>query len=386
MRRNTHYLLCFVVLVFLSFWATKAPAQSIASGCPGGTWNTLNDCQWLQIPVTIPPVRRLPKDGDVATVPAIQGTYTLDVNSPNLSGLFIAAAPGTNGTFSQPGLTLRSGSEGIGPFGSFSQTGGANIIGGTLTLTARYDLQGANTSLSSNDETINQVTLAVNPKQVSAGLFNQNGGKNTVSDTLTLGSFALATNGLYNLSGGQLSAANEIVGAAGKGTFNQTGGTNTLSKVLTLGDDAGGNGTYNLSAGTITITRSAVTAFSGTIVGLNGSGVFNQSGGDISQWTLSLAPNSGADGFYNQTGGTINLKGALLVADGSCAFNPICGAGSATYSLSGAATLSAAQGEGIGDYGRGTFIQNGGTNTMSGGLALAAHAGSGAIMYEHLKA
>src|ERR1700676_3071600 len=116
---KTRCLLRFLGLVSLAFWATNTPAQTIISGCPGGNWSAINQCQWLQVPITIPPVKRLPKDGDVASIAAIQGTFTLDVNSPNLSGLFIGSPPGANGTFSQTGFTLRSDSEGIGPFGTF---------------------------------------------------------------------------------------------------------------------------------------------------------------------------------------------------------------------------------------------------------------------------
>ena len=477
---NTRRLLRFLSFVSLAFWAKNAPAQTIVSGCPSGNWSALNNCQWLQVPVTIPPVKRLPEDGDVASIAAIQGTFTLDVNSPNLSGLFISSPPGANGTFLQPGFTLRSDSEGIGPFGTFSQTGGANIIGGALTLTATYNLQGANTTLSANTETINQVDVAAN--QASAGLFTQNDGTNTVGATLTIGSFGLATNGTYDLNGGLLSANGEIVGAAGTGTFNhlgglntvggtltlgataggvgtynlsgatpgaaistlstqsevignlgsgtftqsfgtntvsntmslgdqagangsytlsggavsastelvgnagtgtfnQTDGKNTISKDLSLGDSVGGSGTYNLSGGTITIP--AAIGGSGITVGRFGSGVFNQSGGDIFQSDLLLAPNSSADGTYNQTGGTNNIAGSMgggnlgVAVDESCAGNPLpCGAGRATYTLSGTATLSVSSREIVGGFGTGRFVQNGGTNT-AGGLSLGENGGSG---------
>jgi hypothetical protein len=367
-----------MAIVFLALWATGAPAQTIVSGCPGGNWSAINQCQWLQIPVTVPPVFRLPKDGDVASIAAIQGTFTLDVNSPNLSGLFISSPPGANGTFLQPGFTLRSGSEGIGPFGTFSQTGGANIIGGNLALTATYNLQGANATLSANTETIDQVSVAVN--QASAGLFTQNGGTNTLSGALTLGSFALATNGAYNLNGGQLSAADETVGAGGAGTFSQTGGTNTAN-TLSLGLVAGGSGIYDLAGGTLSAVSETV--------GDSGSGSFVQGGNSTNtvSGTLTVAANP-AGGAYDLQGGTLNATTIQVNLLGSFKFD----GGTTNYStlnlaggtLSGAVPIvNNAQISGFGTINASGGFTNAGSVSFSGGAVTVSGTmtnGAGATM------
>ena len=78
------------------------------------------------------------------------------------------------------------------------------------------------------------------------GTFTQTGGTNIIPFSLDLGN-STGSSGTYNLSGtGHLYAGDEHIGYHGTGMFNQTGGTNAINN-LYLGDYPGSIGTYNLS-------------------------------------------------------------------------------------------------------------------------------------------
>ena len=107
--------------------------------------------------------------------------------------------------------------------------------------------------------------------------YNQSAGTN---DTFQLNVGVSSANNFYNLSGtGYLDTSGESIGVSGTGIFNQTGGTNLTNtgynvyplSILTLGVNSGGNGTYNLSSGTLTAD--------GEQIGSAGTGTFNQTGG-----------------------------------------------------------------------------------------------------------
>ena len=78
-------------------------------------------------------------------------------------------------------------------------------------------------------------------------------------------------------------------------------------------------------------------------------------------------------GVFGQGGGT-NTVGSDLYLGGS--FFSTSGTGSGTYYLGGTGSLSVAGIEYIGFSGTGTFIQIGGTNTVTGTMTLAAQSGS----------
>jgi hypothetical protein len=108
------------------------------------------------------------------------------------------------------------------------------------------------------------------------GTLNQDGGTNTVTNSLYLGRY-LYGNGAYNLSGsGILSAGSVYIGYYGTGTFNQTGGANTVTNELILASNQGSSGTYNLWDGSLT---------AGTIKA-NPGGTFNQEGGSLNATTF----------------------------------------------------------------------------------------------------
>lgn len=205
---------------------------------------------------------------------------------------------------------------------------------------------------------------------VGTGIFNQTGGTHTTGllrmSAGYTGSAIPVSNGIYNLSGGQLNASGLIVGDQAPATFNQTGGNvaatngievsagstytlnNATSQVSANNVRIGGYsgaGTFNQIAGTLTIlgnpadfvgylsvgdASSGVYNLSGgalstaeTDIGYGGSGVFNQTGGThtiINAGTLYLGYLGGSSGIYNLNGGTLNLGNAVGL-DGSSVFN-----------------------------------------------------------------
>ena len=212
------------------------------------------------------------------------GSTTIEQTS-FVSGLYLGYYPGSSGTYNLSGGSLLAPAETIGVLvggvGVFNQSGGINTVTDSLTLGYRngsngtYNLSGG--SLVSDFESVGFQGL---------GTFNQSGGSNSVTGDVVLGDWTTG-NGTYNLSGGSLSTANTVVGNWGEGTFFQTGGSHTVSQTLTLAAIAGSSGIYDLQGGSLT---------AGT-VNLNPGGTFNQTGGNLNA------------AIFNQQGGTV--EGAL---------------------------------------------------------------------------
>ncbi len=70
---------------------------------------------------------------------------------------------------------------------------------------------------------------------------------------LSLGSLAYQTGNAVLVSGSELNAEKEFIGAGGTGLFTQTGGTNTVAKALYIGFGPGAGGTYDISNGTLNV-------------------------------------------------------------------------------------------------------------------------------------
>jgi len=227
--------------------------------------------------------------------------------------------------------------------GAFIQTGGSHWIaspsdpdyeGGSLYLgryidpwygspnpVGTYDLSGG--ELRAENEYIGGELLS---SEYAFGEFTQSGGYNTVSEILYLGGSS-GGEGIYNLSGGSLHAAWEVIGEAGTGTFNHTGGgTNSIDELLIIGRDAGSIGEYTIRGG-------GYLEVGGTTY-VAGSGV-----------------------------GTFTLDGGIHVSRDLILGGQVGGHG--TYTLEEASILEVAESESIGAHSSGLFIHNGGTNTAT---------------------
>ena len=190
------------------------------------------------------------------------------------------------------------------------------------------------------------------------------------------------------MSGGQLSAGQETLGAFGTGNFLHTGGTNTVAGTLILGSLSGSGGAYTLS-------ESAQLFAEGERIGNYGTGTFQQSGGtntitdngDLYVGTYSSAtytltggtvktPNHVYIGFGDDSQGVmtqnetvahsvVNIDGTLFIG-----FSVAIG----TYNLNaGELSVDAMY---AGNGGTGTFAQSGGTCTVDNNLTIAETDGS----------
>jgi autotransporter-associated beta strand protein len=163
-------------------------------------------------------------------------------------------------------------------------------------------------------------------------------GNNTVSNNWVVDSSATTV-----LSAGSLSPLTCFVGdQAGANFFNQSGGTHTPAAFAVGGQFAGVSGTYNLSGGSLSPGGYVS-------IGTVGNGTFNHSGGThtVSGDDLSIATVAGDTGAYNLSG-----TGSLSINNGH---NLIIGAG-----------------------GNGSFVQTGGSATVSGRVTVSNVGSSGA--------
>jgi autotransporter-associated beta strand protein len=233
------------------------------------------------------------------------GINTFSFSSGPYYAQYLGYNFGSTGTYNLSGTgQLSAAAEYIGysGTGTFTQTGGTNTIPFTSAIpdpglhlgykpnsTGTYNLSDTG-YLSAKSETIGDL---------GTGTFNQTGGTNSITGSLTLGSGSLSS-GTYFLSGtGILSCnVNEYIGKNGPGTFYQSGGTNSIlnSNTLYVGYGSGATGTYNLSGdGQLTATE--------YIGYITSTGIFNQTGG-INNAILNLGGSS-SNGTYNLKGGTL---------------------------------------------------------------------------------
>src|SRR5204862_7019177 len=151
------------------------------------------------------------------------------------------------------------------------------------------------------------------------GIFNQTGGTNTVTTSLTIAQYN--DSGSYNLSGGTLTAPVEYVGDYGAGTFTQNGGTNTVNGTLHLGNHDSGpasSGTYNLNGGVLQADGIVRGTESTHIIGsVNFNGGTLRAGADNNTWV----PN-GLNLYVKAGGAKIDTNGYNVTIDSGLSQDP----------------------------------------------------------------
>lgn len=270
-----------------------------------------------------------------------------------------------------PSAPIGTNTEYIGYSGSgqFFQFSGINTIAAGQNLVLAND---ANTS--SGNYYLYGGSLSVGGNEYiglgAIGAFYQQGGSNTISNNGYIYiAYNNGSNGTYTLNGGSLSVAQgEVVGLDGTGTFNHSAGTNTLpvGSSLVIGRESDSSGTYYLSG-------AAFLSVGGSeIVGDQGPGSFNQSGGTNSSSAEYIGYDGGIGNFV-QSGGENHLNGHLFLGYSSTS--------TGTYTLTGGSLVFDNIGsEVVGYDGAGHFVQTGGTNTnivsLTQGLIVAFDSGS----------
>ncbi len=168
------------------------------------------------------------------------------------------------------------------------------------------------------------------------GVFTQSFGTNTVAGSLVIGDLSeggdpsvLKSNGTYTLSDGALTVqGNAIVGMFGTGTFQQYGGTHTVGGDLNLAQAWTAQGTYTLHGGTLTVEGSLN-------IGHDGVGVFEQGGGtNTVSLNLVLGNNPTGEGRYYLKGGDLTSRYARIGLGGFGRFDHTNG----TYTVGGEET------------------------------------------------
>lgn len=249
-------------------------------------------------------------------------------------------------------------------FANIYNSGIIHQVGSTLDISPAYSIYG----IGSIDDHVNcQGTLSATSGysiNLNSGLSLSGTGKVDLGTSGTL----CVNNTISRMDGGSLHVSYQYIGSTGTGTFTQTGGTITITDnikhypTLALGYNSGSSGTYYLS-GTGNLNGVGLTDDGTEYIGLNGMGIFNQTGGINSTYNFYIGYNSGSSGTYNLSGGT-NSTFFLFLGYNSDS--------NGTYNLNGTGYLSA-QSEDIGFYGTGTFTQNGGTNILNGGSLIVAN-------------
>jgi hypothetical protein len=339
-------------------WNASPPGPGDPSCPTGGRWNDGN-C-WIygshELPLRIPP-----RTGDTVTIYKVPGTVTLDTNiSP--ADLAVSARFFEQGNHEVKTTDILAG-ETLGLVSApttWDQSGGSNT-------TAVLGIQSGTYQLSGGKVAAGQIGLS--SERNGNSTFDQQGPNTTVTITrglLSSGGLVVADLGpaTYNLRGGMLSAAVESVGSGSNGSFVQSGGTNTVTSglfklgSLTLGVKPGAVGSYELSGDSTSVLNADV-----ELIGPAGEGTLKQTGG-INVSGEQIVGLNGI-GKVDQSGGNSSTA-VLLVGEGH--------GGSGTYTLSGNATLNAdSETIGSGAFLRatsGSFTQDGGTNTVKGTLLI----------------
>jgi hypothetical protein len=345
----------------------------------GGDFNSSSDpyLSWLDTTTSL--VSDLPTNGSDVVI-ARTGTV-------GLSGITV----NQNAIYSGTGLSSLS----IDSQNTLSQTNAASVMiaaGESIGSTAA-----ASFNLAAGKNVANTLAVGNWGAPGSLGTMTQSGGTNIVTGTLELGFWSTSA-GTYTLSAGTLLATNVVsVGlGGGTGSFAQLAGTATIGQ-LNLGDNSTSGvttiGNYNLSGGSLTVTT-------GASIGLTGIGRFTQSGGVsllagliVGDQSNSMGTSNGSysllgnglltvsnsaiignfgTGNFSQTGGVFTINGTgsngLYVGFATASVG--------SYSLGGG-LLNAVNGEQIGANGTGTFTQTAGTNTTGSMIVGTNYGASG---------
>jgi hypothetical protein len=263
--------------------------------------------------------------------------------------------------------------------GSLTQSGGTNRMGELHVA----QVNGSSGSYTLSDTGILNVDVNEYIGVSGNGSFAQTGGTHTIGVGVGTSRFDLGlipgSAGSYNLSGGTLSSKEEHVGYAGPGTFTQSGGTHSVAFTLYFGGGGpgsgiGGLGSYSLSGDGSLI----VSGFE--LIGASAASTFTQTGG-----THSVARGaylgSGATGNYVQSGGTFTVNTSLGNNNEFRVGDQVGSLG--TYSLSGTGSLTVngttqiAVGISGALSATGTINQSGGTQTITGIMAVGGGVSSG---------
>jgi fibronectin-binding autotransporter adhesin len=341
-------------------------------------------------------------DGGSTGVLDISGTGTLNLTgTEELIGSNWLASTGLvqgNGTINQTGGTVNVANTATLYLTGYGQ-GVYNLDGGTLNIggaslvgvyngapetgTYQFNMGGGTLAISGSD-----LTTSVNMNLVAGtySTINTNGLNATLTGNVTNDSGN--DGGLFKTGAGNLTlaGAGNVISSflIGTGTVTQGTGSSLTAYELAVGTGTGANATYDLTGGSIDMLNaggsipvlSGGTASTFRVGDFGGTGVFNQSGGDLAINGSFNIGNQGGNGIYNISGGTLELEDGLY----SLGRSTKTAASTGVMNISGAGDVTVSGGTGsdfilgdrdiTGGNGTGTVNQTGGTFTFDAGTAL----------------
>ena len=268
---------------------------------------------------------------------------------------------------------------GSGGNGTLNMTGGAiNKAGNGQFLVGHNN--GTGTVVQSGGTIIANNELYIGNENAGAsGTYTLSGtGALTVSNEVVVG--RESGTGVLNVNGGTLTTegnGNMYIGRRnGTGTLNQTDGVVNVNREFGVGtrdDNKIGTGTYNLSGGSLSAANNI---FIGKELGA--SGTMDMTGGTMSTSDKLQIGHNQATGVLNQSGGTVNVQNEVYIGNENNASSV------GTYTLSGTGALNVGNEVIVGrDNGTGTLNLNGGTVTatkISGGNGSATVNFNGGVL------
>ncbi|MDA0324162.1 MAG: hypothetical protein O2830_00760, partial [Verrucomicrobia bacterium] len=277
--------------------------------------------------------------GDQTFVGRDNGTGTLTQSGGTVSlnhDFYVGQGGGGNGTLNVSGSSvLNTGRDFV--IGREGGTGSLNVTGGTITKTGDEKMivghnNGVGTVVQSGGTiNVNQNQLYIGNENAEAlGTYTLSGtGALNVADELVVG--RESGTGLLNVNGGTITTSgngNMYVGRRnGTGTLNQTDGTIVVNREFGVGTRDGdkiGTGTYNLSGGSLSAANNI---FVGKELG--SSGTMDMTGGTMSTSDKLQIGHNQATGVLNQSGGTVNVQNEVFIGNENNASSV------GTYTLSG---------------------------------------------------
>ena len=298
------------------------------------------------------------RDQGTGTITQSGGTLTLNHN------LYVGQSSGSTGTYNISGSSVLNVARDF-VVGRESGTGTLNMTGGTITKTGDEKfIVGHNNATgtvvqSGGTISANNELYIGNENASASGTYTLSGtGALNVSNEVVVG--RESGTGVLNVDGGTLTTSgngNMYVGRRnGTGTLNQTNGTIVVNKEFGVGtrdDNKIGTGTYNLSGGLLTASNNI---FIGKEQGASGTMTMN--GGTMTGSDKLIIGHNQASGSLSHSAGTVNVQNEVYIGNENSASSV------GTYTLSGSAALNVGNEVQVGrDNGTGTFNLNGGTVT-----------------------
>jgi autotransporter-associated beta strand protein len=318
------------------------------------------------------------RQGGTGLLSQSAGTITLSNN------LYVGQSSGSTGTYNISGSSvLNVGRDFV--IGREGGTGALNMTGGTITKTGDEKFlvghnNGTGTVVQSGGTiTANNELYIGNENSGAQGTYTLSGtGALNVANEVVVG--RESGTGILNVDGGTMTTTgngNMYIGRRnGTGTLNQTAGVISVIKEFGVGtrdDNKIGTGTYNLSGGSLSASNNI---FIGKELG--SSGTLNMTGGILGTSDRLQIGHNQSTGVVSQSGGTVNVQNDVYVGNENNASSV------GTYTLSGTGVLNVGNEVIVGrDNGTGTLNLNGGTvnaNKISGGTGSATVNFNGGVL------